>query len=88
MKTDHFIIESSHFNSCGFRILACVKGHYYHNLIPCRAGKAVSWMNVGNITDIPQLLPRATSGLTFKEVGLQPEFQAYELAVTPPGVAS
>ncbi len=45
-------------------------------------------MNVGNITDMPKPLPRATSGLTFKEVALQPEFEAYELAVTPPGVAS
>lgn len=45
-------------------------------------------MNAGNIADIPQLRPRATSGLTFEEVGLQPEFEAYELAVTPPGVAS
>lgn len=56
--------------------------------MPCPARKALRWMNVGNITDIPQLPPRATSDLTFKEVGLQPEFEAYELAVTPPGVAS
>lgn len=33
-------------------------------------------------------LPKACVGLTFKEVGLQPEFEAYELTVTPPGVAS
>lgn len=45
-------------------------------------------MDVGNITDIPQLSPRATTALTFKEVGLQPEFEAYELAVTFPMVAS
>lgn len=45
-------------------------------------------MNVGNVTDLFQPLPRATTGLTFKEVRLQPEFEAYELAVTPPGVAS
>ncbi len=38
--------------------------------------------------DILQLRPKVTSGLTFKEVGLQPKFEAYELAVTSPGVAS
>lgn len=61
---------------------------YYHNLIPCPAGKALRLMTFGNITSIPKPMPRATSGLTFKEVALQPEFEAYELAVTPPGVAS
>lgn len=45
-------------------------------------------MNVGNVTDILQLPPRANSDLTFKEVGLQPEFEAYQLAVTFPRVAS
>lgn len=45
-------------------------------------------MDFGNITDIPQLSSRANSDLTFKEVGLQPEFEAYELAVTFPRVAS
>lgn len=61
---------------------------YYHNLIQCPAVKALRWINVGNVTDIPQLLPGAASGLTFKEVGLQPELEAYKLAVTPPGVSS
>lgn len=32
------------------------------------------------------MLPGAASDLTFEEVSLQPEFEAYELAVTPPGV--
>lgn len=35
-----------------------------------------------------QMLPRFESDLTFKLVGLQPEFEAYELAVTPPRVSS
>lgn len=34
------------------------------------------------------MLPGAESDLTFKVVGLQPEFEAYELAVTPPRVPS
>lgn len=41
-----------------------------------------------NIADIPQPLLSAISSLTFKKVGLQPEFEPYELAVTPPGVAT
>lgn len=45
-------------------------------------------MNLGNVLEVSQSLPRADSGLTFKEVGLQPEFEAYKLAVTPPGVAA
>lgn len=52
------------------------------------AKEALRWKDVGKGTDVPQLPPGATCDLTFKEVGLQPEFEAYDLAVTPPGVGS
>lgn len=52
------------------------------------ANQALRWMNAGKGPNLPQLPPRATRDLTFKEVGLQPEFEAYDLAVTPPGVGS
>lgn len=56
------------------------------NTVP--SSKDIEMDECWKMLDIPQLLPWATTGLTFEEVGLQPEFEAYKLAVTPPGVAS
>lgn len=45
------------------------------------------YKNIEPVADISQK-NKVPNGLTFKEVGFQPEFEANKLAVTPPGVVS